>query len=363
MSILWAQVHCYAFPPPTKQNTTRPSIHSNIDNTLLANTVVVSASVGNSDKDTNSDTKFNHTFSRSKRESSSISVKQNSYISGMAGFREGLSLQGVSEETTQLIGKSRRQSALGNYESTWKKWSGWCDSWKTDPFRCPVNYVLEHLSSLFYHEKLLYRTIGLHRSVIPAYHVHVDDKPIGQLPLVCSYLSGIFNSRPPQPKHLFVWDVQEVLNFIKSTWGETDILGEKKLSLKLRMLLALTRSSRASGIHHLNIRFMLNTGDKVTFHSHKLHESWRKGKPPPCLTVYVYSLDKQLCVVQTLNRYLEMTKDRKDPSRTQLFLSYRKPYKEIASSTVSGWIKKVLQLANVDTNVFKGHSNFRLRST
>ena len=61
-------------------------------------------------------------------------------------------------------------------------------------------------------------------------------------------------------------------------------------------------------------------------------------------------------MVQTLNKYLEMTKDRRDPSRAQLLLSYRKPHKEIASSTVSGWINKVLQLANVDTNVFKGHS-------
>ena len=51
-----------------------------------------------------------------------------------------------------------------------------------------------------------------------------------------------------------------------------------------------------------------------------------------------------------------MTKGRRDPSRTQLVLSYREPYKETASSPVSDWIKKVLQLANVDTNVFKGHS-------
>ena len=93
-----------------------------------------------------------------------------------------------------------------------------------------MNYVLEYLSSIFYHKKLLYRTIGLHRSAISAYHVHVDDKPIGQHPLVCSLLSGIFNSRPPQPKYLFVWDVQEVLNFIKSTWRETDRLGEKNLA-------------------------------------------------------------------------------------------------------------------------------------
>ena len=158
-----------------------------------------------------------------------------------------------------------------------------------------MNYALEYLSSLFYHEKLLYKTTGLHGSAISAYHVHVDDKPIGQHPLVCSLLSVIINSRPPQPKYLFVWNVLEVLNFIKSTWVETDRFGEKKLSLKLCMLLDLTTSSRASVIHHLDIKFMVS--DKVTFHFHKLHKSWRKGKPPLSLTVYAYSPDKQLCVV------------------------------------------------------------------
>ena len=87
--------------------------------------------------------------------------------------------------------------------------------------------------------KAFYRTFGLHRSTISPYHVHVDDKPIGQHPLVCSLLSGTFDSRPPQPKYLFVWNFQEVQNFIKSTWGETDRLEETELSLKLCMLLAL----------------------------------------------------------------------------------------------------------------------------
>ena len=63
----------------------------------------------------------------------------------MVSVWEG-SLQGVSEETTQLIAKSKRQSTSENYNSSWK-WSGWCDPQKVDPFRCPVNYVLEYLSS------------------------------------------------------------------------------------------------------------------------------------------------------------------------------------------------------------------------
>ena len=60
----------------------------------------------------------------------------------MTCFYDGLSLQGVSDETTQFIAKSRMQSTLRKYKPAWKKGSGWCDSRKVDPFRCPVNYVL-----------------------------------------------------------------------------------------------------------------------------------------------------------------------------------------------------------------------------
>ena len=49
-------------PLCTKQNITSPSTHSNIHNTLLANT-------GNANKKNNSNTNFSNTFSRSKRES------------------------------------------------------------------------------------------------------------------------------------------------------------------------------------------------------------------------------------------------------------------------------------------------------
>ena len=125
----------------------------------------------------------------------------------------------------------------------------------------------------------------------------------------------------------------------QSTWGETDRLGGKELGFKVCMLLALTTSSRTSGIHHLDIRFMVNTGDKVTFHFHKLHKSQMKGKTPPSLTVYAYTPAKQLCVVQTLNRYLEMTKERRDPSRTKPLLSYRKSYGK----------------TTVETNTFNGN--------
>ena len=41
----------------------------------------------------------------------------------------------------------------------------------------------------------------------------------------------------------------------------------------------------------------------------------------------------------------------------QLLLSYMKPHKEVCSSTISGWIMKVLNLAGIGTSVFKEHSS------
>ena len=42
--------------------------------------------------------------------------------------------------------------------------------------------------------------------------------------------------------------------------------------------------------------------------------------------------------------------------KSQLLLSFQRPYKEVVSSTISGWIKTVLKLANVDTYIYRAHS-------
>ena len=42
----------------------------------------------------------------------------------------------------------------------------------------------------------------------------------------------------------------------------------------------------------------------------KLHKSWCIGKPPPSLTIAGFPEDTQFCVVETLDKYLEITKDR-----------------------------------------------------
>ena len=55
-----------------------------------------------------------------------------------------------------------------------------------------------------FEKELAYRTDNVHRSAISVYHEALHGFPIGQSPLVCSLLSGVFNHRPPnQVTHSF----------------------------------------------------------------------------------------------------------------------------------------------------------------
>ena len=95
--------------------------------------------------------------------------------------------------------------------------------------------------------------------------------------------------------------------------------------------------------------------NKVTFYFAKLRKNWLKDKRPPTLAIIGFPEDPQLCVIETLDTYLHRAKGRR-LGKSQLLLSFQKPYKEVVSSTMSGWIKKVLRLAKIDTDIYKAHS-------
>ena len=144
-----------------------------------------------------------------------------------------------------------------------------------------------------------YRTINNYTSATSAFHDYIQGKPVGEHPRICSLVAGIFNSRPPQPRYCFIWNVQTVIDFIKSELGENEDLSDKYLTYKLTMLLALTSTSQVLGLQHLDIRFMTKGTNNYMFTFGKLHKPWRKGKSPPSLKVYSFEEDTKLCVVAT----------------------------------------------------------------
>ena len=89
----------------------------------------------------------------------------------------------------------------------------------------------------------------------------------------------------------------------------------------------------------------------------RLHKGWKSGRSSPVVRYYECDADRDLCIRKTLDLYLERTKPWRTDQKKQLLLSYVSPHKEVCISTISGWIIKVLNLAGIDTSVFKGHSS------
>ena len=122
---------------------------------------------------------------------------------------------------------------------------------------------------------------------------------------MCALLAGIFISRPPQPKYCFTRNIQTVIEFIRKEWKRNQELSDKFLTYKLTMLLAVTSASRALGLQHLNIRFMVKTPSSFTFTFQKLHKAWKSGKSPSSVVFQSFKEDSSLCVAEVLKEYLK----------------------------------------------------------
>ena len=129
--------------------------------------------------------------------------------------------------------------------------------------------------------------------------------------------------------------------------GKNGDLTNKLLTYKLTILLALTSASQVLGLQHLDIRFINKGTDNFIF---------TFGKPLPSLRVCTFEDDTKLYVAATLEEYLKRKKGWSGKDKRQLLLIFDKLHNPVVSSTISGWIKNVLNEEDIDNEIFKGHS-------
>ena len=101
----------------------------------------------------------------------------------MESFRQILQGQRFPQEVSDILLSSWRKSTERQYESAWRSWSGWCDSWQINCFSTSIKNILTYLAHLFHEKGLQYRTINVHRSAISAFHIPIDGVVIGKHPV------------------------------------------------------------------------------------------------------------------------------------------------------------------------------------
>ena len=145
-------------------------------------------------------------------------------------------------------------------------------------------------------------------------------------------LKALLNARPPQPRYIVQWDVDQLLQYIWSL-GISKALSDKDISFKVALLIALTSACRSSELNVFDLRYLMDHVESIAFTLSKLTESRKYGSPALLVTFHMFEDDPILCVVQAIMDNQERSKPwrRNDICKNQFLLSYVEPHKPAVS--------------------------------
>ena len=261
----------------------------------------------------------------------------------------------LDERVTDVLTASWRTSTKKQYQVYWNKWIKFCKKKKKSYLQSSVKFVLEFLLNLFDEEKASYSTLNAARSALSScVMLENSSYSVGNHPLICRFLKGTFNLRPPRPRYKDTWDVSIVLNYLRKV-SPARTLNLKQLTHKLCLLIALVSAQRAQTLHLLSLDNFKLRQDSATFYVAALLKQSRPGCHGLTLKFKAYPSDRRICVVHYLHAYIKRTELIRDNER-RLFISHTKPHCKVSSQTISRWIKTLLTAAGIDTSIYKPHS-------
>ena len=201
--------------------------------------------------------------------------------------------------------------------------------------------------------------LNTHRSAL-SFFLKLEFPNLGYDNTITRMFSYFYKSRPSFPRYTVTWDVGKVLRFL-ATWHPPEDLSLKKLTLKTVGLVALTSSDRAQTLQALRVDRVSTTPQGLEFVIFDVLKTSKRGRPArvvKCVSWDAPELDVALYVHKYMDKTLSFRlksymKGLGKPN--QLFLSYKTGL-PVAKSTISRWLKDLLFLSGIDTNMFSGGS-------
>ena len=130
-----------------------------------------------------------------------------------------------------------RENTQCRYEAVITQWEDFCSREGCDPIYIPVSNMINFMAER-YTDGTGYRTACLNRSALNSYVTITEGMTLTDHPLVRRFVAGVFNTRPPMPRYVQVWDIGIVISYLRGL-GETPNLSLKLLTLKLNALLSI----------------------------------------------------------------------------------------------------------------------------
>lgn len=246
-----------------------------------------------------------------------------------------------------------RDSTKKAYVTHLKRWSLWAYERNISVLDPSIGSVLDYLR-MYFETGVGYGAVNAARCALSLVLPNYEGVTVGKHFLVKWFCRSCYTQRPPQPRYSDIWSVDTALIWLENLGSNTN-LSLKLLSLKLTLLILLVSSQRGQTILNLQIDRMLCKKESITFKMKVLLKHNQVGQPLDAVTLFAYPQNKKLCVVRTITRYMERTKNLRR-GNSQLLLSYIAPHKPISRATLARWTITALDLAGIDTDRYKAHS-------
>lgn len=239
-------------------------------------------------------------------------------------------------------------STLKQYLSHMKGWLVYCCDRKLNPFSASISEVLTYLTKKF-HDGMSYGSLNSLRSALSL----MAGSRIGSNDQIKRLFKGFFRLRPNKPKYSFIWDTSIVLDYIENNYNDFSNL--EICSKKTVILLLLATGQRAQTICSIEIDQIKVQNNVVYIMIPNLIKTSAPNRYQPLLTLPFFNNRPSICPAQALTNYLQITKNIRNDCK-RLFVSYKKPHKAVTVSTISRWVKGVLQESGIDVSIFSAHS-------
>lgn len=266
---------------------------------------------------------------------------------------KNLKEQGFTKSEIRFTRQAWRPNTKKVYSNYLRQWVHFCEVlgyYPCNPETAQVSRFLIWLAK----EGCAYSTINIARCSLSAVIHKGDYNTVGNNRYVGMVVAASGNANPPKPKYSSTWNVKDVFKVFKR-WGRNTSLSLQHLSWKLTLLLLLCTAQRGQTVWLLKLSGMQYVDEGVVFAMQDLLKHNKPGDPLSIIKVAKFPEDTRLCPVQCLKAYVRKTKEIRGEIN-QLLISTVKPYRAIGRNTVSNWVKRMLDLAGVDTGKYKAHS-------
>lgn len=242
------------------------------------------------------------------------------------------------------------EKTIKQYDTVFNRWWNYCTGKGIDPFKYNLAEILSFLQSLL-HNNLSYSSVNTHKSALSL----IIDFPENEKHIVKRFLKGIYNLKPPKPKYSFTWDPAPVLKYLEGQHPLKD-LSLVSLTYKLVMLIALTSAHRLQTISLIKIQNIYIKEELIEIQIPDKIKTSSINKSQPVLRFPFFKERPELCVASTIFHYLNKTQALRPEGEDKLIITVKKPHRAASTQTISRWLKNVLTISGVNTDIFKGYS-------